>query len=83
MKKVVYSIYDKKAEMYLGLSLAVNMNTAIRDVELLVNTEGSPVNSFPVDFDVYKIGVFDDATGLLSSDVVNVLNCADLLHKGE
>lgn len=63
--KGIYSIYDKKSEVYNDPFFAVNDLVAKRTFRSIVNDKNA-VNQFPDDFKMCKIGYFDSSLGLVS-----------------
>lgn len=63
----VYSIYDEKAKYFGKLTFFANDDDAKRAFGDLVVTEGNGVNRHPGDFKIYKLGTFDDNSGLMLS----------------
>lgn len=61
----VYSVYDKKADMFGPLFLSNNDETAKRDVQNLLQNPNSTLSQFPGDFDIMLLGNFNDSTGVL------------------
>lgn len=77
MKLKIYSVYDKKSMVYHPGQYCHNDGHAMRFFAMQFQNPDTVMGKYPEDFDIYRIGEFDDATGLLSSDqnvefVVNV-----------
>lgn len=85
----VFSIYDKKVGNYSAPFYSNHVANATRIFSDLVNTPNSDslINKYPEDYDLYKVGIFDDTTANLlnldgESDLSNPLficNGASLL----
>lgn len=60
----VFSVRDLKADFY---SPRIDQNEAscVRWFSMTVNTPGTTLNSFPGDFQLFKIGEFDASSGRL------------------
>lgn len=68
MKKMVYSLYDEKAEAYANPFYMENDNCAIRAiVNSLRQNEDLAINAG--DYKVYCLGSFNDGTGNLTGTV--------------
>ena len=57
MQKGIFSVYDVKAKIYLGLFESFNNETAIRDFVNSVRNERQ-LNSHPDDFQLHRLGAF-------------------------
>lgn len=66
MKELIFTIYDEKARRYLPPFLSATSETAIRmlKTELLKNAQGVEWD----DLILCEVGLFDIATGLITSD---------------
>lgn len=69
----VYSVYDVKVQAYSTPFFSVNDSTAFRSFSQLRNDPATQVNQFPDDFRLYRLGDFDDSSGLLVAQVPPVL----------
>lgn len=63
----LYAVYDFKAECYGAPFLMQKDVLAQRAFGSLVNDPQSKVHQYPGDFKLYRIGTFDDTTGLVVS----------------
>lgn len=63
----MYSIYDKKAELYHPPSYCHTVGHAMRVFTTLFSNVETPFNQFPDDFQVWEVGAFDDQSGSLVS----------------
>lgn len=62
MKLEMYSIYDIKSKIFTTPRYAINENTAKRMFYCVFNENKSMYKIFPNDYQVFKIGTFDDVT---------------------
>lgn len=71
MKLEIYTIRDSAAVAYGRPFYAPARGAAIRSFSDEVNRENpeNPLYSHPADFELYYLGVFDDSTGELISQV--------------
>lgn len=67
MKQDVFSIYDHKAKAYSQPFHMVNEALAIRAFTANVNNPESAISTNPEDFTLYKLGSFDDNSGIFDS----------------
>lgn len=65
MKLKMYTIYDKKSQIYHPPSFAHNDGHAMRQFRQIFRDPQSLQNQFPEDFQVWRCGVWDDATGVI------------------
>lgn len=57
----IYSVFDKKSAKFGSPFLAANDKIAIRDFSLAVTSKSENLmTSFSEDFDLYRVGRFDD-----------------------
>lgn len=59
-----YSVHDSVADFFGTPFFSTNDNVAIRSFSALVHDPQSFVSRNPGDFTLYRIGTFDDKTGL-------------------
>lgn len=62
----MYSVYDKAAGSFNIPFFQLNDRVAIRSFMDLVRDERSQVSKHPEDYDLWCLGSFDDASGLIS-----------------
>lgn len=67
MKLNIYAIMDNKMSAFMTPFFSHNDLTAQRSLKMAVSSEGSAIATAPEDFDLYKIGIFDDESGLIDS----------------
>jgi hypothetical protein len=65
MIKGVYSLFDKKAKIYMNVFTDINDGTAIRQMQQACEQEGSVISKYPSDYALYRITQWDDETGQL------------------
>lgn len=59
----IYTIYDRKGEIYLPPFMETADGTAIRNVQDMVAKPGSVWSNHPQDFDLVKIAEFGEISG--------------------
>ncbi|AXH74087.1 MAG: nonstructural protein [Microviridae sp.] len=72
MIKNVYTVYDSKALVYGNPFYSVNDQVALRDFSQAAGDPGSLISKAPVDYTLFKIGSYDDTTGLFDVLPVHV-----------
>ena len=65
MIKELYSIEDSTAGDFGQPAPSMNDQTAMRDFKMLINDQGTVMNSKPEDFNLYKVGKYNSETGEL------------------
>jgi len=76
MKLNLYSIFDRKMNVYLTPFPARNDVEAVRNVSSGMadaSMKQTPVGTHPEDFDLVKIGHFDDESGDISKEIPLIL----------
>lgn len=63
----VYAIFDTKADMFNQPFVFTTNGQAIRAFSDLAYDKNTFVGRHPEDYRLFKIGMFDDSTGLLES----------------
>lgn len=71
MIREIFAIRDKKANVFLPPMFSDNINTVKRSMILPANSEDSFIGLYPDDYDVYRLGHFDDQTGKLTQCETN------------
>lgn len=74
MRLNAYSFYDVKAGVFSHPFYVVNDEVAMRNAEQMSKQEGV-LQKYPKDFQLYRIGTFDDSAGLLTPEVPAFLLC--------
>lgn len=72
----VFSILDMKAQVYSNPWFAITDGTARRSFADLVNDPQSSVSKHPEDYCLYRIGNFDDLSGILHPETPQNLGIA-------
>ena len=70
MKKYVYTIFDKVAQIYHNPWIEASDFTAARAFKIACADSGTLYGTCPSDFILYRVGSFDDESGLLSQSVI-------------
>lgn len=85
MKHNVYSVYDSKAEAYLPPFYLHADGQAIRSFTTAANTVGHDFNKFSGDFTLFRIGKFDDFSGMLEPESSHIRLCSanEVMNKGD
>lgn len=60
-----YSVYDRKALQYHAPFFAVADGAAVRSFMDLANDSNTTVGRHPGDYVLYRVGSFDDASGIV------------------
>ena len=82
MKKGVYSLYDKKAKIFMNIFTDINDGTAIRQIEQACQSKEAILAQYPDDYALYRITQWDDETGALSTqDKTLVIELNQLTQK--
>lgn len=76
--KLIVSIFDKKAEVYFTPYFAKTQGEALRMLSDLVNGRDNMVANHPEDFDLFKVGDFDEDAGIIDA-LVSPLHLASAL----
>lgn len=72
----VYALYDAAARAYLAPQLNSTDDAAKRDLALaLSQSAGVPLGFSPKDFSLYRIGTFDNDSGILTPAAPAILVC--------
>lgn len=81
MLKGVYCVYDKKTASYGSLVIASHVGEVTRSIERAIQDPESALSKWPGEFQVVKIGQYDQADGrLLPSPVEVVFEVAALVR---
>jgi len=78
----IYSIFDRKTAAYMQPFFALTDGAALRTVMSSMG-EGSMFKAYPGDFDVFRLGRFDEGSGEISSAVDFLVNVANLVTINE
>ena len=63
MLKVICTVFDSAAGLYLDPFVAPSVDFAIRSFRQAVNTDGHQFNNFPEDYVLYHVATFSAETG--------------------
>lgn len=62
----IYGLWDRKAHRYLSTFTETNDDTAKRNFDTIRKDNNTLFGKFPEDFELYRLGNFDDNTGITS-----------------
>lgn len=65
----MYSVFDKKSDRWDTPFFAFDNLAAKRHFIMMIRKEGSMINNFPTDFDLYHIGSFNVETAEMLIDL--------------
>lgn len=65
----VFSVYDKKAKAFITPFFLPTVGMAVRAFTDAVNQEGHAWNKHPEDYQLFKIGQFDDSNGVVTPEI--------------
>lgn len=68
IKKQLYAIYDKQAEMHGQIFTAVNHTLAKRIFTQLSDDKNSEIGKYPGDYKLVHLGEYDIKTGHIASN---------------
>lgn len=68
MKLYAYCVYDRKALVYNAPFFAVADGSAARSFADLANDLSTTIGRHPMDYVLFRVGSFDDTSGVLLSD---------------
>lgn len=77
----MYSLYDKKTQVFDKPIFAPNDETIIRSVKNAFTDERSkdiPFITNPEDFQVFLIGTYNDNTGTIESKVLHIIDILEI-----
>ena len=86
MDKNLYSIYDKKSEIYAPPFIELTDGTAIRAVTDLLSRQDLPFSKYPEDYTLTKIGSWDEFAGIPTADnppeiVIDLITLSEAIKK--
>lgn len=64
MLQGIYTVYDTKARAYLPPWISLNDDTARRAFAEAANTRGHQFQKYAADYILFRVGDFDDSTGV-------------------
>lgn len=59
----MYSVFDRKTQVYQAPICATNAHDACRRIAMAVFSQPSLMSRFPVDYDIVDVGEYNDETG--------------------
>lgn len=65
MQTFLYSVFDNKAKVFCRPFVCLTDDAALRDFHYAALHQDSDISRHPNDFCLYRIGAFQDVTGLL------------------
>lgn len=66
MNKIMFVVYDNKAELYSSPFFSVRKESAVRDFLRAAQSPESEIHHTPADYDLYAIGTYEDETALIT-----------------
>lgn len=83
MKKVMMALRDKKADLFMNPFFVPMPGVAFRNLqdEVARGGEDNVLSKHPGDFEVWSIGLFDEQTGVLTSEPKLICEVQDLVAK--
>lgn len=67
MKLTGFSIYDTKAEAFMPPFFMPSIGLGVRAFGDVLRDPNSPIGKHPRDYELFKVGEFDDSTGSVGS----------------
>jgi len=68
MLRIVFAVKDRAIDSFLPPVAYVAEGQATREFKDEIEREGSPMRAHPDDYDLYRIGTFDDQTGKYTNE---------------
>ncbi len=68
MKTQLYSIYDTAAAVYQKPTFARTDGEIMREFQNICTDKEHPCGQHPEDYSLFRLGIFDDVTGLLVNE---------------
>jgi hypothetical protein len=80
MDKNLYTIYDKKSELYAPPFVELTDGTAIRAISDMLQNPQAQFAKFPEDYTLVRVGSYDELTGTPSGDLppITVMEITDI-----
>lgn len=66
MPKLLYSVKDNKAGIFLPLFVSANDVTAARELQSTMRSPEIQISLYPEDFDLYYMGYVDESSGKIT-----------------
>lgn len=83
MKGNLYSIKDTKLGKFGMPFTAPNDDIAKRSLTSTIRAGGNNISEYPEDFQLFKLGSYDDDTGELTTEVKFLANATEFTKKGD
>lgn len=76
MKNNYYAIYDTVSELYMTPILFQNDKMALRWFSDVINNKqaNETIYNNAADFELFKLGIYDNATGIIDSEMHKLAN---------
>lgn len=72
----IYSVYDTVSKSFTQPFYQVNEGVARRNIAAAVNNKEHNFNVAPGDYELYRVGKFDDQTGKMDPEHERIANLA-------
>ena len=81
MKIELYSVKDVKANRFTGVVMFPSEAVAIRAFTTAVNQgdSGTLLKEYPEDAQIFRVGTFDDESGVITGETVFIKNATELI----
>ena len=79
----MYSIKDNAAGTFGAPFVAPNDAMAKRMLQATMQQPKNQINAFAEDFELWKIGIYDEETAEIIKDIQKIANAIDFKSKGE
>ena len=77
--KFMYSVFDKKSQLYAVPFIEVNDGTAIRAIQDIMRNPEHPFARYPGDYDLIRVGEWSDETCVITQAApVNIIEFGQL-----
>lgn len=80
---VILSIYDSKAEAFMRPFFVPTVMVGLREFQKMSQEEESPINQFPLDYSLWKLGEFDEFSGEIKPTREQVGSAIEFTRDGE
>jgi len=79
-KKIIYSVLDKKVELYAQPFFMRTRGEAMRGWEAVSNDPANEISKYPHDFVLMELGYFDEETGTFENTKHGPLELGAAVH---
>jgi len=62
---LLFAIFDVKMRLFMSPYCGRNVDSALRQFSDMCNNPNNQLARHPEDFELYEVGTFDDATGII------------------